>query len=310
MSEMHRPTLPPAAPNHDQHDPLLVAQLVAGDALDPARAGETRAWLATCADCAQLASDLGAVRAAVASEPVPPRRRDFRLTSEQAAALKGNALTRFMRGLSFPRARAFAPAAAGLLSVGLVFVVAGFAWPEEDSFSVGSDADIMPAAVEERVAQPSRPPGQNDAQPDEPTTQTAPTATDDGVSYFLSEPEALEEALHNQVGSPPRSESMQKALEAEAADELTDAAEAAEGEGAERGVAAPEAPLEGAGASSDQADDAGSGRLIGETDVAATAAVDSGAAESSVVAAAEDGARDRWRLHIGAAVAVAGGLLL
>ena len=71
---------------------------------------EARAWLATCPASAQLAADLRAVSVAVASEPVPPRRRDFRFGPEQAEALRGDAFTRFLRRLSLPRTRAFAPA--------------------------------------------------------------------------------------------------------------------------------------------------------------------------------------------------------
>ena len=122
---MSRPGLPPPAPDHDRHDALLVAQLDAGDPLKPEQQAEARRLIGTCGACAALAADLPAVSRAVAQEPVPPRRRDYRLSPQQAEELWGNALTRFLRRLSLPSARAFQPAAAGVLSIGLLLVVAG-----------------------------------------------------------------------------------------------------------------------------------------------------------------------------------------
>jgi hypothetical protein len=132
-------------PSHDQHDRLLVGQLVAGDPLDPTRAAEARALLMRCPECAALAADLRLLPAMVAHEPVPPRRRDFRLSPQQAEQLSGNAVTRFLRRLSLPQAHAFAPAAGAVMSIGLVFVVAGYAWPDGSTLSVPSGAVEEPA---------------------------------------------------------------------------------------------------------------------------------------------------------------------
>ena len=144
MSDMSRPgPRPPAAPDHERHDALLVAQFVAGDPLDPEQRAEAQHLVAGCAACAALAMDLPAVSRAVAQEPVPPRRRDFRLSPEQAEELRGNTLTRFLRKLSLPRSRAFQPAAAGVLSIGLLFVVAGYAWPDGGTVVVQAEPNFV-----------------------------------------------------------------------------------------------------------------------------------------------------------------------
>ena len=126
MSDMSRPRPLPTT-DHERHDALLVAQLAAGDPLAAEQRDEAQRLVRGCSACAVLATDLRVVAAAVAQEPVPPRRRDFRLSPEQVEELSGNTLTRFLRRLSLPNARAFQPAAAGVLAIGLIFVVAGYA---------------------------------------------------------------------------------------------------------------------------------------------------------------------------------------
>ena len=343
MSEMFRPTPPPAAQEHEQHDLLLVSQLAAGDPLDPERAQQAQAWLATCAECARLAADLRTVRAAVASEPVPARRRDFRLSPEQAEALQGNALTRFLRGLSLPRTRAFAPAAAGIMSIGLVFVVAGYAWPEGSTLTVGTEAEVAPAVLEEPAAGTPVP-----AVVAAPTNEimsepAAPGAAAEDLEFFAGDPDALEEALLNQVGAPPRSEAMRKAIEAEAEAEVADEVGAAEelqvrtpptADGLlESAVAESDAmievPAEGGLAADDEALDVTAGEQVGETtgdqvdaadrtarepaaDEAAMggAAVGDEPAEVGAAPLADDDGLERWLLLIGVVLAGAGALLL
>ena len=149
MSDMSRPRPFPPALDHERHDALLVAQLAAGDRLEPDRQRQAQQLVGACGACAELATDLRAVSSAVAWEPLPPRRRDFRIAPEEAEHLEGNAFTRLLRRLSAPRSGGLRPAAAGLLSVGLVFVVAGYAWPEGGSVEVTGETNVMPAAVEE-----------------------------------------------------------------------------------------------------------------------------------------------------------------
>lgn len=150
MNEMRpRPALPPDA-DHEQHDPLLVAQHAAGDRLEARQQQEADRLVATCGACAALADDLRVLAVAVAREPLPPRRRDFRLGGDDAERLAAGPVTRLLRRLSLPRTRVFAPAAAGVLTVGLAFVVAGYAWPGEDVVDLPREAPMT------QVAEPSR----------------------------------------------------------------------------------------------------------------------------------------------------------
>lgn len=155
MSDMPRPRSLPPAPDHEQHDPLLVSQLAAGDPLEAEQQRDAQRLVASCGACAELAADLRAVAGAVAWEPVPPRGRDFRIDAKQAEQLRGNAASRFLRRLTLPQARTLRPAAAGLMSIGLVFVVAGYAWPDDGSLEMATGA--APAAVEESVDRSSVP---------------------------------------------------------------------------------------------------------------------------------------------------------
>jgi len=189
MSDMSRPRSIPPAPDHEQHDPLLVAQLVARDRLPEDQQREAQRLVSTCGACADLAADLAAVSGAVAWEPVPPRRRDFRLDPEQAERLQGNAATRFLRRLSLPQARAFRPAAAGVMSIGLAFVVAGYVWPGDQGVSLVNESLTAPAAVEQDVAHSFAPvemppPALGDATADEVEMH----ATEPGIDAAVSEP--------------------------------------------------------------------------------------------------------------------------
>lgn len=143
MSDMPRPRPLPPTSDHERHDALLVAQFVAGDPLKPEQQAEAQRLVAGCGGCAALAADLPAVSRAVAHESVPPRRRDYRLSPEQAEELRGNALTRLLRRLSVPSSRAFQPLAAGVLSIGLLFVIAGYAWPENGTIVVQAEPNLV-----------------------------------------------------------------------------------------------------------------------------------------------------------------------
>jgi hypothetical protein len=146
MSDMSRPGPLPTAPDHQLHDPMLIAQITAGDSLDPDQQREGEWLVSSCGACAALADELRAVSGAVAWEPTPPRRRDFRLSPEQAETLQGNVLTRFVRRLALPSASALRPAAAGVMSIGLLFVVAGNVWPADTADQMSTDVVLAPAA--------------------------------------------------------------------------------------------------------------------------------------------------------------------
>lgn len=113
--------MPPAP-----HTPAAEAQdhaerVVALDAGDLAgaelRAAET--LVASCAGCAALLDDLAAIRGAMTALPVPPRRRDYRLTTEDAARLRPSAWRRVVEWLAAPGS-SVRPLATGLATLGVV----------------------------------------------------------------------------------------------------------------------------------------------------------------------------------------------
>jgi len=98
---------------HDQHDLDLVVAYAAGD-LEGAERAAAEALVAGCPDCALLVSDLRAIADATATLPVPPRRRDFRLSPEAARQARGWRPRRF-----FDRIGIVPSLGAGLAAIGL-----------------------------------------------------------------------------------------------------------------------------------------------------------------------------------------------
>jgi len=239
MSDMPRPVPRPSAAAHEQHDPLLLAQFAAGDPLDATGQRQAQELVSGCVACASLVADLRAVSNAVAWEPLPPRRRDFRLDADEAERLSGNAFTRFLHRLSLPQARAFQPAAAGVLSIGLVFVVAGYAWPDGGTVSVGDEWSAAPAAIEEQAA--STPATIEERAPAAATSEARRAARSPAVDAETgdaspvenpalsgAEAEFLEGLAEHQAGTSAR-KNAKKSLEAEMADDaevVTGAADA------------------------------------------------------------------------------------
>ncbi len=86
-------------PAHATHDQLLVVRFAAGDTTD-VETTVARELLATCPDCRLLASDLLAIARATADLPHPVRRRDFRISAEQAAHLRRPAPLRWLSRVS------------------------------------------------------------------------------------------------------------------------------------------------------------------------------------------------------------------
>jgi hypothetical protein len=72
---------------HAAHDELLLARLYGGD-LEGSELERVREMAASCAGCAAILADFGAIAAAAAELPVPPRPRDFTISAEQAGALR------------------------------------------------------------------------------------------------------------------------------------------------------------------------------------------------------------------------------
>ena len=76
-------------PQHDAHDPLLVAALAAGDLAGTDR-DHAVALIRSCVSCAELHDDLVAISRATAAVPPPFAKapREFQLTPADAARLR------------------------------------------------------------------------------------------------------------------------------------------------------------------------------------------------------------------------------
>jgi hypothetical protein len=118
----------PTQPEHRRHDQVLVGRFATGDAL-PSEADNARALIASCPDCAALATDMSAIVSQMRQLPTPPRPRDFRISVEQAERLRGSVLQRLLRTLAGPGWATLRPAAGVAMSIGLVLAVVGAGMP-------------------------------------------------------------------------------------------------------------------------------------------------------------------------------------
>ena len=109
---------------HRRHDRLLVARFAVGDAAF-GQDHEAADLVRRCNECAALAADVRAISGSVAKLPATPRPRDFRLTTEQAANLRGSRLDRWLRTITGSGWATVRPLAAVALSVGMVMSVVG-----------------------------------------------------------------------------------------------------------------------------------------------------------------------------------------
>jgi hypothetical protein len=87
--------MPHLPDDHHDHDLELIAALAAGDAQGRVHAQATE-LVTRCPDCRTLRDDLVALSTALAAMPAPRRRRDYRLTPAQAAALSPTGWRRFL----------------------------------------------------------------------------------------------------------------------------------------------------------------------------------------------------------------------
>ncbi len=111
--------------DHATHELELVAAYASGDATG-SELETAMSLVAACPECAALHRDLRAIAAALPELPVAVRRRDFRLTEDQAAALRPAGWRRFVAVLAGPRFSFAAPLGTGLATIGIaVLVVSG-----------------------------------------------------------------------------------------------------------------------------------------------------------------------------------------
>jgi hypothetical protein len=114
------------ATSHDRHDALLVAALAAGDLAATDR-DQAIALTRSCTECATLHDDLVAIARATATVPPPigAANRDFRLTPEDAARLRGGGWRRILDVLRAPGQAVYRPLGVGLTTLGLVGLLIG-----------------------------------------------------------------------------------------------------------------------------------------------------------------------------------------
>jgi hypothetical protein len=117
-----------ARADHRRHDRLLVTRFAMDDSY-PGERDEARQLIASCADCAALATDLRVLASSMKHLPAPVRNRDFTISQEQADRLRGSRLTQLLRGLATPGWATLRPVAGVALSIGLVMAIVGSVLP-------------------------------------------------------------------------------------------------------------------------------------------------------------------------------------
>jgi hypothetical protein len=142
---------------HSGHDQVLMARL-AGDDLDPSERSAAEALRSACAECQQLHDDLRTLMRATADLPAPRRHRDFRLSPEQAARLRGSWLDRVMERLAAPSLGLLQPLAGAAMAIGLTLLVVN-SLPFGFAASGGAAASPEAAPVPAEAGAAESPPG-------------------------------------------------------------------------------------------------------------------------------------------------------
>lgn len=132
--------------NHDAHDLELIVEHAAGDA-SGARLDAATALVTSCAACAELHADLRAIAAAMPQLPVPSRTRDYRLSPQQAAALRPSGWRRLLAALAAPKLAFTAPLGTGLAALG----IAGLLVTSTPALFGGGGTSAPAAGSQERV---------------------------------------------------------------------------------------------------------------------------------------------------------------
>ena len=168
--------------DHAAEHALAIAALQAGDLAGPelARAEGLRT---SCAACAALHADLGTLRSAVRTMPVPPRWRDYRLTEADAARLRPTGWRRLLEWLAAPGS-SVRPLATGLATLGIAgLLLTGL--PGLSLFGSTASAPVPvpayqvtmgPADIELATGAPSEPPKMGPGSLAVPTQAPAATA--------------------------------------------------------------------------------------------------------------------------------------
>lgn len=135
--------MPHIPDRHADHDLTLVAALATRDA-DPAEQAAADELVASCTDCAELLADLRSLATATAELPAPRRRRDYRLTAEQAARLRPTGLRRVFAAFGSARFAFAAPLGTAMATLGLVgLLVAAIPGPLAMGTAGGEDGGAV-----------------------------------------------------------------------------------------------------------------------------------------------------------------------
>jgi hypothetical protein len=143
-----------APDDHAGHDRQLVVAYACGD-LPGEDVADARSLVARCRRCAALVDEIALISTATRRDLVaPPRSRDFRLTSDDAERLRGNAISRLLRHLGSPRLQVLQPLAGAAMAIGLVLMLTTSVLPS--FFTAAGAAPVggaaLPAAAEEDAA--------------------------------------------------------------------------------------------------------------------------------------------------------------
>ncbi len=185
---MSRRDVAPPGAEHSKHDPLLIARYAARD-VDAADMQVAERIVAECTDCAALVADLRVIARSVAAVPTPRRPRDFRISPEQAAAVRGSFLERILRRIAMPGTAVLQPFAGAAVAIGLVLVVVGGTLPGTSSAPMAR----APAPYAAESASSARPGAEVDA--GEPGASAVagdsigPAASEAAPSPYLGAPE-------------------------------------------------------------------------------------------------------------------------
>ncbi len=152
---------------HDRHDGIVIAAYAADD-LTGVDLAAAAALVDGCPDCALLAADLRSIAIATSVLPVPPRERDFRLSTTDAARLRRSRRWWMLGGLArggWP----LRPVGVGLATLGLAGLLFS-AIPGVGSTFLGATG----AATTDRVGAAGSAAGAAAAAPSMPTDALAP----------------------------------------------------------------------------------------------------------------------------------------
>ena len=149
--------MPHLPDDHHQHDLALVAALAAGDAQgrDHTRATQL---VTDCTHCALVRDDLVALAAELRTLPAPRRTRDFRLTADQAAALKPTGWRRLLGVFGSSGFRFATPLGTTMATLGIagLLLAAVPSLPGSGTTGEGAPGDGDAATSQVQIAAPAR----------------------------------------------------------------------------------------------------------------------------------------------------------